>query len=822
MIQNNVNLMETDNLLTEKEQSLKKKIFTLAKMEALVFADPKLSQVYDEMAENGEERYGYHYNETIMNMIFNDYVLNSPKYLQKYKMAIPKEKKRRDKSGINQLKKSGEEKMNKTNNDVDETTGAGGGGAGAFASALGYQEKVVETSTTGSVGGTGMPSGGYETPSAWGAGDLIKGSKSPAITKPIWTGGKIIQESNYLVNPDGFAKYIDALNEDVNAGYMESNTNSDNTGNMITTRDQLKQMKAEGKKITPDIVPLLAGEALHAVAIMLANKMLPISWDDLPDINSMWDYIDENGGMTAKELNLAVKEAVDERLSEEGFEGMMDEDRKYAPNPNQHGFNGMDWEADVWDKLENGYKMNNNDVTGLMTKEKDFISQRHREKGDPNAVADELWHKHSGGLNEQKPLNELSLHDAVEYVSDRQGEDPFMLGGIKWQFVNAKYPDGKIDIGVYRFGHDVVYDYAAWRESMNINETESSMIGDSQSGTMAFKGQPEGTVSAGGNVPTGMNNGGGLNEENPLFEELNKELNAYSIHHNKLMKMSEDKKPSSLVQVDRLGKENQTNFKKDLGTSGTKEIIDVQKELEWLDQQTNVGDNPHKFSEDIEKDVLKRTKGVALKNVGNSTGNDGKEIPKRNLTTQEQDEVNEYRLGMNKLKYDRTSDKFEERMKEDMGDDLYKQGKDYLKKTSEQPMYNKDVQPVSEAMITGRYYDDLNKSHIVDFDLSEVILRESVDNMFPIDFTGLGNSYRGRTEDYKVKINETVVNAINSHKFFTDGTKIFAVSASKVINENKGKNKQVVNEQFNKMKHLLGYEPHGYINTSETKKNRGF
>ena len=100
-----VNMNEVNSMLSEVEQSLKKKIFSLAKMEALVFSDPKLSAVYEEMSENGEEKYGYHYNETIMNMLFNDYVLNSPKYLQKYKMAIPKEKKRRDKSGINQLKK---------------------------------------------------------------------------------------------------------------------------------------------------------------------------------------------------------------------------------------------------------------------------------------------------------------------------------------------------------------------------------------------------------------------------------------------------------------------------------------------------------------------------------------------------------------------------------------------------------------------------------------------------------------------------------------------------------------------------------------------
>ena len=89
-----VKINEIDANLSEAEQSLKKKIFNLSKMESLVFSDPKLTAIYDEMAVNGEEKYGYHYNETIMNIIFNEYVLNSPQYLQKYRMSIPKKKKR--------------------------------------------------------------------------------------------------------------------------------------------------------------------------------------------------------------------------------------------------------------------------------------------------------------------------------------------------------------------------------------------------------------------------------------------------------------------------------------------------------------------------------------------------------------------------------------------------------------------------------------------------------------------------------------------------------------------------------------------------------
>ena len=71
MTVNKVKLNEMDNLLTEKEYSLKKKIFTLPKMEALVFSDPKLLAKYNEMSEEGEEKFGYHYNETIMNMFLD-------------------------------------------------------------------------------------------------------------------------------------------------------------------------------------------------------------------------------------------------------------------------------------------------------------------------------------------------------------------------------------------------------------------------------------------------------------------------------------------------------------------------------------------------------------------------------------------------------------------------------------------------------------------------------------------------------------------------------------------------------------------------------
>lgn len=61
----------------------------------------------------------------------------------------------------------------------------------------------------------------------------------------------------------------------------------------------------------------------------------------------------------------------------------------------------------------------------------------------------------------------------VEYVSQMRDEVPFMLGGQKFEYVLAKYPNGKQDIGVYAFAGDVVYAYNAFRKIHNLQESKS-------------------------------------------------------------------------------------------------------------------------------------------------------------------------------------------------------------------------------------------------------------------------------------------------------------------------------------------------------------
>jgi hypothetical protein len=867
-------LNEVDGYLSEAEQSLKKKIFSLAKMEALVFSDPKLSAVYEEMSVNGEEKYGYHYNETIMNMLFNDYVLDSPKYLQKYKQAIPKEKKRRDKSGINQLKKSGEKNMTSNNfkpqklaptglkpvdesdepitkvqflvnekdpenpdvfayfpeeihngefrtayshigqhsachpdyakesrpatpeesqplqaeleglgynlevlNPANEMSGTGGGaggmgsafggGSGQYTQALG-NKNIDETTTSAS-------SGAYVGPAVWGSGDLMKVKGKSKVKKiPMVKGGTFIQESkNYLVESEGFEKFFNLLNE-----------------------------QQENKGSVDDLI-------IDKTNAFTSNTVK--GWNG-KDTNTELNMV-KTGQPDKANLNTVEESKLEEKSvskKQQKFMGMVHAVQKGELSPDKVG-------GDVADTAKS---MKPKDA-------EDFASTKH--KGLPEKV-------------KPKKLNEfLSLHDTVEYLSDRSGEEPFMQNGIKWQFVNAKYPDGKTDIGVYRFGHDLVYDYKRWNEEMGINENNIkedtlTMIADKQD-SMSNKAVATGGQSSG--VPMGMNTtGGGINESHEkLLEEINNELKAFSIHQDKLKKMTEDRKPSALVLKDRLGNENKANFKKDLKDSSVSKLVDIENELEYANQQTEVKD-PYELGEKLEKGEIKATdakSGEALKNVGDSANDAGDEIPKRNLSKEEQDEVNLYRLGLGDYVYDNEVGKrFEDRMKADMGDKLYKQRQDKLAFRGKAPMYNKDPQPIDqttadkvqfdkeqsgwnereglkEGIVTGKYFNFLGKKKIIDFNLNEVWelkTAEPTEYLCEVNFDGLGNTYT-----QKVSVNENVVKAISGKNFFTNGVEVFVLKAPvQNLNENEQKGqKPVINEQINKMKHLVGYNTATFI-----------
>jgi hypothetical protein len=452
------------------------------------------------------------------------------------------------------------------------------------------------------------------------------------------------------------------------------------------------------------------------------------------------------------------------------------------------------------------------------------------------------------------------MEESKEIKEVAKSKSQQQLFGMAHAVQKGELSPSKVGGAVKKIAKDVspedVEDFASTKHKglpekvKKVDETEESIIGDKQN-SMSNKSVPTNTV--GGNVPMGTQNtgGGAMNESDiKLLEELDNELKAYSIHHKKLMKMSEDKKPSSLILKDRLGDENKANFKKDLQHSGTKEIIDVEKELQWKDQQTEVGKDPQKLGAEIEDTEIKATdaKGdEALKNVGNSANEKGDEIPKRNMTEEEAEEVKKYKLNLKDYVYDNEpGKKFEDRMKADMGDENYKQRQTNLEFRGKAPMYNKDPQPtegttadkvqfdkeqsgwnervgLKESMVTGRYLDALGKSHIMDFRLNETKLVSAdtkfVEPLFQLDFTGFGNKYENKSQDKKVVIKESVESILSECKYYTNGKDIFAVkNPVQNLNENEqvGK-KSPINEQIEKMKHLTGYNTKNYIDTKGIK-----
>jgi hypothetical protein len=84
-------------------------------------------------------------------------------------------------------------------------------------------------------------------------------------------------------------------------------------------------------------------------------------------------------------------------------------------------------------------------------------------KSELKSIINEVVNEVVSGDDPNNPLY-------VEYVADRRGEEPFMMGDKKYQFVTAKYPNGKKDIGVYAFAGDIVYGYQAFRQMHNLKE----------------------------------------------------------------------------------------------------------------------------------------------------------------------------------------------------------------------------------------------------------------------------------------------------------------------------------------------------------------
>lgn len=108
--------------------------------------------------------------------------------------------------------------------------------------------------------------------------------------------------------------------------------------------------------------------------------------------------------------------------------------------------------------------------------------------------------------------------DYVEYVSQRQGEEPFTLrtgnGQEKFEYVNGKYKSGKVDISVYAFRGDVCYGYNHFRKMFNLSESDINSVRPRDNGANIPK-EPEDAPNKYTKMNSDMSNMGNLEETLP-------------------------------------------------------------------------------------------------------------------------------------------------------------------------------------------------------------------------------------------------------------------------------------------------------------------
>lgn len=806
---------ESDQLLREGEQSLKKRIFKLDKAEALIHGDDKLCAIYNEMQKDGREKYGYHYNETIVNIIFNEYVINNTQYLAKYKMAIPKEKTRRDRSGINQLHKDiTGENMNESIEDINSLNI---GDTVAFTNENGEQlsgtisemnptanaidinlengdtefgvtlDKILDVQITETTGAAS--SGSYAGPAAWSK----SGKPRPVVTMG---GGQIVDVSesfkNYLTNPNFFEEIEkDLLKED----YRRVSLNEDH----LNTKEE-------------KVIYILEKDPEKYKNIEELDRM------NDQQIDQIYQEVERKSG---------INEA-SESKAQQRFMGMVRGVQKGEIKP-----------SEVSDKVVKASKeMKSSDVN-------DFASTKHKDlpekvSEDTKRIEDENYIKDNSDMyGDLDNMNKENINIIKKDIKDKIVEsmtEP-TEGSIATQNpANTMYKKSDSKISGMETGIN---------EDFPCRSDEVSVDGDCKKKNKLSNQQPTtNKQKSGGGKPQNYYNEKFRQErikqqshvekkdEPEKKEHVDESLNFFLNELNRFDSeigniINEDRRVSALIDLDRLKKQNATNYKQDIENSFIKD--EVKKLEKAKDQVTEVGNDPQKLSSDLEKESLSKTKGESFKNVGDSDNKKGNEIPKRNLTNDESEQLMLDRgLGMQDIKYsNKPSEKFEERMKEDMGDDLYDQRQRKLEYRAKAPMYNKDTMPTekgieknqyNESYITGKYKSYGNSNKFIDFKLSECIICENVDkDWIKLSMDGLGNMF-----DSKVELNESVAGSLSKNNFYFDGEKVYQVKTSqKNLNESVGE-KPMSDGSFNKIQHLLNYNPNQFVSVKNIKFGRGF
>ena len=327
------------------------------------------------------------------------------------------------------------------------------------------------------------------------------------------------------------------------------------------------------------------------------------------------------------------------------------------------------------------------------------------------------------------------------------------------------------------------------KDKKELDETTTSASSGQYLTPHAFAKNPE-NARFGKNVPPFMPPG------SVLVESTNDYLTNPSMFEQFVENLEEEKRHSALILKDRLGKENEKNFKKDLSLN--KQISDAVKNA-----KDNTKAEKPKSLQDLEDEQLKEKEFKPVK---------------YEVTDEATEAYRMKRKGMEDLKYDvEPSETFKKRAKSHMGEELYEKGQERIEKQKGQPLYNKDVQPTQDEKeykkkfeesikVSGKYIDGLNRSKFIDFRLDESVYNENIGNtLIQLNMSGVGNSYNN-----KVELNDSIKNILDKTEFYYD------------LNEDiiYHREKQKINEDIDldKFRHLMGYNPKSFISPKKYRK----
>lgn len=893
-------LTEVDKNLKDDAFSQKKKIWDLAKMEGLVKNDPKLSSIYEKMSTQGREKYGYHYNETIMNILFNEYVMNSPKYLTKYRNAVPVEKRRSRKkdsdSGYDiELKKNIDkvvmDKTNKKNTEMTEDKDPCWKGYKQYGmktkdgkevpNCVKEEDEMDETTTSASSGQYSAKAGYDKSHNVYEEDEInehhleAKEDKISFIQKhkpQEYTIDKLEamsdeevdnkyrsiekelgldayqNESDDNVNTKRNNKinYIMHYFDDLSDYFYEVGDYDDVIAHLEDLDDQqldraYKNVKIELSTLDETTTSTSSGQYSTPHAFASTKSKPRHSTSPIYDGGEM---VKENYLIDPSRFEM-IFESIDgymNNMNEESEDEMKDSILNYMIKDNPSDRNEIEKWVDTLEPesiktiyTELGSNLNE-DIKGIKT----LINKRKENKKAKNEGIEDIMDSQSSMTKD----TEQSMGDDMQNLGGGSmiGED----GHCRADEVPVEgVPAG--EKGSCRKKTTKVDD----KKSKNMEDNKEKTDDKEKLGK-----DDEGKQKENSNDPNKYNleyrkkrqqdkekrlkqhNKQEKKKEDVVEENLN-----FMENYDKYMKsLDEERKSTSMLNLDKIKKQTADLTNKELMKNLDNTMHDIDMGETHVDQQEEIGD-AQKMSADIEKEKMKDHDFESFENVGNSTNKNNKEIPKRNATTDEEEEIAlERGLGMSDIVYDNKPDeRFEERMKDDMGDDLYDLRQKKLDHRAKAPMYNKDTMPtedgddkkqynkykkenMGESVVTGKYKNERGQNKFVDFMISECESVDEVNNeLVPLNLDGMGNRYTQNVHESSMREDMDVFNFYLNQM---TNKVVKKQSTGKVMmneSEEKKNNANSINEEaMNKMKYLWNYEGKSFVDTKETKKYRGF